>query len=93
MTGNLTEPKAKAPEPDNLRNAPRCQARAKSTGKSCRSPAMRGKRVCRIHGGKAGAPKGKANGNWKHGGETNEAVALRSAARELLKEVQDDIAA
>ena len=34
-----------------------------------------------------GAPKGKANGNWKHGAHTNEAIALRRAAGALLREV------
>ena len=50
---------------------------------------MKGKRVCRLHGGLSpGAPKGKANGNWKHGGETREAVALRRAATKLLREIR-----
>jgi len=40
--------------------------------------------VCRLHGGKAGAPKGERNGMWKHGRDTREAEALRSAARKLL---------
>lgn len=78
-------------EPEQLRNAPRCQARAKATGKSCRCAAMRGKRVCHKHGGRSpGAPKGKANGNYRHGGETREAVALRREARHLLRELRAD---
>lgn len=74
-------------EPASLKSAPRCQARKKRGG-SCRSPAVRGKRVCRMHGGRAGAPKGKANGNYRHGGETREAVALRRAAMRLLKQLR-----
>ncbi|MBA4160495.1 MAG: hypothetical protein C0515_00075 [Novosphingobium sp.] len=72
-------------EPSQLRSAPRCQARNRQ-GKSCQLPAVRGKRVCRLHGGcSPGAPKGEANGNWKHGGETREAVALRREVSELVK--------
>jgi hypothetical protein len=42
--------------------------------------------VCRVHGGKSpGAPRGEANGNWKHGGDTREALELRKDARALLK--------
>lgn len=91
-TGGLPEMKGNAMqrmEPDSLRNAPRCQARTKRGG-SCHSPAVRGKRVCRMHGGtNRGAPKGEANGNWKGGTHTNEAVVLRRAASRLLKAAKD----
>ena len=76
--------------PKLLTNAPLCQARTRA-GTSCRCPAIRGRKRCRLHGGRStGAPKGKANGNWKHGGETNEAVALRKQARKLLMELRQD---
>lgn len=75
-------------QPVSLRNAPRCQARNRA-GKSCGSPAERGRAVCRFHGARAGAPAGRANGNWKHGGDTNEAVALRRAARRVLGMIDD----
>jgi len=39
---------------------PRCTAKSKRTGKRCRTPAVRGWRVCRMHGARGGAPK--ANG-------------------------------
>jgi hypothetical protein len=49
---------------------------------------MRGKRVCKLHGGKrTGAPKGPTNGNWKHGGHTLEAITLRRYARQLLQKL------
>jgi hypothetical protein len=32
-------------------NAVRCAAKSKRTGKRCKNPAVRGKRVCRLHGG------------------------------------------
>jgi hypothetical protein len=40
-----------------------------------------------MHGGMAGAPKGERNGMWKHGRDTREAEALRSAARALLEAI------
>ena len=67
-----------------LTNAPLCQARNRA-GRSCRCPAVRGKRVCKMHGGKgSGAPKGERNGNWKHGGNTREAICLRKSVRRLM---------
>ena len=41
-------------------DAPRCKANSKRTGKRCRAPAVRGCRVCRMHGARGGAPTGKA---------------------------------
>jgi hypothetical protein len=66
-------------EPPALRRAPRCGARTRS-GSPCRSPIVKGKKRCRMHGGAAGtgAPKGNRNGNWKHGHYCGE---LRSALR------------
>jgi hypothetical protein len=37
-----------------------CQARAKSTGTQCQKPAVKGKRVCRTHGGASTGPKTEA---------------------------------
>lgn len=34
-----------------------CQAKAKSTLQQCRRPAAKGKRVCKLHGGKSTGPK------------------------------------
>lgn len=62
----------------DLHLAPRCQAHCKHDRRPCRQPAMRGKRVCRMHGGKAGAPRGRRNGAYRHGGRT-------LASRELLR--------
>jgi len=72
-----------------------CGAKTRS-GHSCRSSPVRGKSRCRMHGGAAGsgAPPGPANGNWKHGLFTKEAVAVRrelagflKASRTMLREV------
>jgi hypothetical protein len=54
--------------------APRCKAKSKRTGKPCRAPAVRGCRVGRMHGARGGAPEGKSNGNFRHGGRTKEAI-------------------
>ena len=70
--------------------SPRCSATSRQ-GQPCRSPAVRGKKVCRMHGGKgSGAPTGHANGAWKHGGWTNEAVSLRRAVGRLLRALGGD---
>jgi hypothetical protein len=54
-------------------DAPRCKAKSKRTGKRCRSPAVNGYPVCRMHGAGGGAPTGKRNGNYRHGAHTKEA--------------------
>ena len=73
-----------------LRNCARCQAKARS-GKPCRSPAVSGRRVCRMHGGAkgTGGRKGEANGMFRHGGWTQEAVDLRREASALLRAVRE----
>ena len=70
-------------------SALRCHAKAKTTGLPCKAPAVRGWAVCRMHGAGGGAPKGKRNGNWRHGGRTAEAVELRRWATELVREARD----
>jgi uncharacterized protein YjcR len=72
--------------------SPRCGAKTRSGG-SCRVPAMRGKRRCRMHGGapRSGAPRGNQNAR-RHGLFTSDAIAEREQilavmgeARKLLK--------
>jgi hypothetical protein len=41
----------------DFRDMPKCQAKAKSTGQRCKNVAMKGKRVCYIHGGKSTGAK------------------------------------
>ena len=64
--------------------ASRCRATSKRSGKPCRSPAVRGKAVCRMHGAGGGAPKGNANA-LKHGLYTTQAVNQRRAASILAR--------
>lgn len=62
---------------ERLREAPRCRARAKSTGRRCQCPAVRGWAVCRLHGAGGGAPSGQSHPNYKHGLRTEEMMAVR----------------
>ena len=68
--------------------SPRCGARVRSGG-SCRSPAVRGKRRCRMHGGapESGAPRGNQNAR-QHGLFTNVAIAERKQIRALLADAR-----
>ena len=68
-----------------MNHVPRCLARNRQ-GNPCQAPAMRGKRRCRLHGGKStGPPKGSQNA-LKHGYYTAEAIASRRYIRELIRE-------
>jgi uncharacterized protein YjcR len=77
---------------DHLRNmgpmlsSPRCGAKTRS-GKPCRSPAVQGKKRCRMHGGApgSGAPRGNKNAK-KHGLYTREAIAQRQQLAELMQQ-------
>jgi uncharacterized protein YjcR len=63
----------------------RCGAKTRS-GKSCMSPAVRGKKRCRMHGGAegSGAPRGNKNA-LKHGRFTREAFEQRRQWRDLRR--------
>jgi hypothetical protein len=59
----------------------RCGAHSRRTGKPCGNPAMKNGR-CRMHGGKSpGAPMGERNGNYRHGGRTKPANAVKLLLR------------
>jgi len=63
--------------------SPRCGATTRS-GDPCRSPAVRGKQRCRMHGGaRSGAPLANQNAR-KHGLFTADAIAERRQIRALL---------
>jgi uncharacterized protein YjcR len=68
--------------------SPRCGAKTRR-GNGCRSPAVRGKKRCRMHGGAtgSGAPKGNQNA-LKHGAYTKEAVHLRALLREQIRQAE-----
>jgi hypothetical protein len=75
--------------PSRMNQAPRCHARTRS-GNPCRSPAVRGRHRCRMHGGAfgSGAPMGNQNAR-RHGRYTREAIAERQLIRALLRETRD----
>jgi hypothetical protein len=66
-----------------LADAPRCTARTKATGCRCKGPAVTGWTVCRMHGARGGAPQGKRNGMWRHGGRTKETDSIRKLTHAL----------
>jgi hypothetical protein len=77
---------------DHIRNAgamlasPRCGAKTRA-GTACRSPAVRGKKRCRMHGAAPGSGAPRANRNArKHGLFTRDAIAERRQIRTLLGE-------
>jgi uncharacterized protein YjcR len=79
---------------DHIRNtgsmlaSPRCGAKTR-TGGACRSPAVRGKKRCRMHGGAQGSGAPKANQNArKHGLFTRDAIAERRQIQALLGEAR-----
>ena len=53
-----------------------------------RPRAVRGRKVCRFHGARGGAPTGPANGAWRHGLHTNEAVAERRRLNDLVRDAK-----
>lgn len=65
--------------------SPRCGAKTRS-GTPCRSPAVFGKKRCRMHGGAhgSGAPIGNKNA-LKQGQYTKEAIAERAEVARLIK--------
>ncbi|WP_405051437.1 HGGxSTG domain-containing protein [Sphingomonas sp.] len=68
--------------PERLTQSPRCLARTRS-GTECQSPAVHGRKRCRMHGGtNPGAPAGNRNA-WKHGSRSAETIALLSLLREF----------
>jgi hypothetical protein len=79
---------------DHIRNtgpmlaSPRCGAKTRSAG-ACRSPAVHGKKRCRMHGGVQGSGAPRANQNArKHGLFTRGAIEERRRIQALIGEAQ-----
>ena len=79
---------------DHIKNAgpmlasPRCGAKTRTSG-ACRSPAVHGRKRCRMHGGAPGSGAPRANQNArKHGLFTRDAIAERRQIRPLLSEAR-----
>ncbi len=73
---------------DPMLSSPRCGARTRS-GQSCRSPAVHGKKRCRMHGGAkgSGAPRGNQNA-LKHGFYTKQEIEERKKLRQLIRDAE-----
>jgi hypothetical protein len=68
----------------------RCGAKTRA-GTPCRTPPVRGRTRCRMHGGTSpGAPKGNRYA-WKHGWYSAAAIAERRRFRALLKSLQEGL--
>jgi uncharacterized protein YjcR len=68
--------------------SPRCGAKTRAGG-ACRSPAVRGKKRCRMHGGAHGSGAPRANQNArKHGLFAKDAIAERRRIQALLGEAR-----
>ena len=79
-------------KPLPMHQSPRCSARSKRTRERCRAPAVKGWTVCRFHGAGGGGPKGKRNGQYRHGRYTQEAIAERRWVSALLHQVREALA-
>ena len=74
---------------DPMLASPRCGAKIRSDG-LCRSPAVRGKKRCRMHGGAPGSGAPRANQNARqHGLFTREVIAERRQIQALLGEARN----
>ena len=69
-----------------MMNSQRCGARTRG-GTGCRSPAVAGKKRCRMHGGAEGTGAPTSNQNaLKHGFYTRDAIKERRYFSDLLRE-------
>jgi hypothetical protein len=71
-------------ENENPDQSSGCTARSKRSGLRCKNRPVRGAKVCRMHGAGGGAPTGEANGNYRHGGRTKQAKAVKDLIRAAL---------
>ena len=76
-------------QPVSLSACPKCYAKTRS-GSPCRSPSVKGKLRCRMHGGAAGsgAPCRERNGASRTGDFTREAIAERRMIAVLVLELR-----
>jgi hypothetical protein len=75
-----------AGRPD-FRDMPKCQAKAKSTGQRCKNVAIKGKRVCYLHGGKSTGAKteeGKKRSKYARLRNGNYSAKVKQNRKELM---------
>lgn len=70
------------------RKARRCGARCKHSKLPCKNPAVRGRRVCRMHGAWGGAPRNERNGAYRHGRYTIEEQERRRQFRQEMRDLR-----
>ena len=74
-------------------SAPRCGAHSRRNGGApCKCPAMKGKKRCRIHGGKSTGPSKEGRERlsklWlKHGGRSRRVIELRSEVSGIRRSI------
>jgi glucans biosynthesis protein len=74
------------PDASRMNQSPRCGARTRC-GSPCRSPAVKGKRRCRMLGGAAGSGARAGNRNaLRHGRYSHEMLEFRRMVRELARQ-------
>lgn len=71
-----------------LKDAPRCTAKAKRSGKQCELPAVSGSKKCRMHGGST--PKGIESPHFKTGKHSKYLPARLSA---IYEDIENDLEA
>ena len=76
-------------------NCARCQAKSKRTHLQCAAPALKGRRICKTHGGLSTGPKTEAgrqrcaDAKTLHGRETLETRVKRSLASARLAALEE----
>lgn len=76
---------------------PKCQAKSKRTSEQCGNYAIRGKRVCKFHGGLSTGPKTEEGrqrqhtSSWKHGMRSKAAVEEGRQLREYIRQCKQII--
>lgn len=74
---------------------PRCQARSKRTLMQCGAPSLKGRRVCKAHGGRSTGPRSEAgrqrcaDAKTIHGFDTRQARTERALGMRRLRELED----
>lgn len=55
----------------------------------CKNPAVRGWRVCRMHGAGGGHRAGKEHPSWRHGVRAREWIETRREINDLVREARE----
>jgi len=66
-----------------MQASPRCTATSKRSGKPCKNAAVRGWKVCRMHGAGGGSKPGKEHPAYVHGLRSREYLTLHAMAHKM----------